>query len=233
MLSLVSQSILVERCVLILNRPTIFLSIILLCATPSAAQKKKQTTTRPGLPQPGTELIAIVDEHMPGVWKRFRSIEGGFSILFPGEPKQATQVQSFQERQFTTHIFQLLSPNAEYEVSYVDFPVRVDEQEKIKGTLDGIRIDTIEKDKGQLLKESDMSIAGHPGRHISWRTEKGMIWQAKYFLTDYRIYLLSFGVSDENNVADEIQEFKNSMATKFFDSFKLVSTKKGRQKTRL
>lgn len=212
-----------------MNYLSIFLSIILLCATPSFAQKKKKTSARSSAPQPGTELIAIVDEHMPEVWKQLRSVGGGFSILFPGEPKATTQVQSFQEHQFTTHIFQLLTPNAEYEVSYVDFPVRVDEQEKIEGILDGIRMDTVEKDKGQLLKESHLSVAGRPGRSISWRTEKGVIWQAKYFLAGYRIYMLSFGVAEEN-APEEIQKFRDSLAAKFFDSFKLVATRTRRQK---
>jgi hypothetical protein len=203
----------------------IFVLIILLCATPCFAQNKKRPNSRSSAPQPSTELIAIVDEHMPEVWKQFRSVDGGFSILFPGEPKETIQVQSFQEQQFSTHLFQLLSPNAEYEVSYVDFPVRVDEQEKIEGTLDGIRTDTIEKDKGRLLKESPLTIAGRPGRYINWRTEKGAVWQARYFLAGYRIYMLSFGVPDEA-ASEEINKFRESLAGKFFDSFRLVTTVK-------
>lgn len=215
-----------------MNYLSICLSIILLCAIPSPAQQKKRTKARSSVPQPGTELIAIVDEHMPEVWREVRSVGGSFSVLFPGEPKETTQVQSLEEHQFTTHLFQLISPNAEYEVSYVDFPVRVDEQEKIEGTLDGIRMDTLEKDKGQLLKELHLSIGGRPGRYISWRSEKGMIWQAKYFLAGYRIYMLSFGVPEEH-VPEEIQNFKDSIAAKFFDSFKLVTARKVSRKVRI
>lgn len=210
----------------------IFVFIVFLCATPSFAQKRKETSPGSAAPQPGTELIAIVDEHMPEVWKQLRSVGGGFSILFPGKPKETTQVQSFQEHQFTTHLFQLISPNAEYEVSYVDFPVRVDEPEKIEGTLDGIRMDSVTKDKGQLLKESHLTIAGRPGRYINWRTEKGAIWQAKYFLAGYRIYMVSFGVPDEA-ASEEIRKFRESLAAKFFDSFKLVGTKTVRRKSGL
>ena len=208
----------------------IFVLIIFLYASPPFVQNKKKGSRRPSVPPPGTELIAIVDEHMPEVWKQLRSVDGGFSILFPGHPKETTQVQSFQEQQFTSHIFQLLSPNAEYEVTYVDFPVRVDEQERIEGTLDGIRIDTIEKDKGQLLKESPLTIAGRPGRYINWRTEKGAIWQAKYFLAGYRIYMLSFGVPDDD-ACEEIKKFRESLAGKFFDSFRLVTIKPVKQKS--
>lgn len=108
--------------------------------------------------------------------------------------------------------------------------MRVDEQEKIEGTLDGIRMDTIEKHKGQLLKETPLTIAGRPGRYINWRTEKGAIWQAQYFLAGYRIYMLSFGVPDEA-APEEIKKFRESLAGKFFDSFRLVSTKPVKQRS--
>jgi len=194
----------------------IFVWAIFLCISLPFAQNKKGSA-----PQPGTELIAIVDEHMPEVWKQFRSVSGGFSILFPGKPKEGSHTQTFQEQQFTTHMFQVLTPNAEYEVSYVQFPVRVDEPEKVEGALDGIRMDTVQKDKGQLLKESAVTVAGHPGRYISWRTEKGVIWHSKYFLSGYRVYMLSFGVVDEN-LPQDTHKFRDSLAAKFFDSFKLT-----------
>jgi hypothetical protein len=204
----------------LLNRLALTLLIILFCATPFVAQtKRKKSNARQGTPQPGTELIAVVDEHFPEVWKPFRSAEGRFSVLLPGEPKKATQVQDVEGRKFTTHILQLLSPNALYEVSFVDFPVEVELPEKAKGTLDALRIDTLEKDKGKLLAELDLFVANHPGRYIVWRTEKGLIWRAKYFLAGYRIYMLSFGVPEESNLPTEIQQFRESIAKKFLDSF--------------
>jgi hypothetical protein len=203
---------------------SIFLTIVFLLATPSFAQTKKKPRTRqPKVPD--VELIAVVDEHFPEVWKEFKSSTGNFSVLFPGVPKESSLAQSYEQHEFTTHSFQFNSPNAEYIVRYVDFPVRVDEPERREGILDAVRTDTLEKDKGKLLKEAPESIAGKPGRYISWRSEAGTIWQSKYFLTGYRIYTVSFGMVEQNDAPEAIQKFNESIAAKFFDSFKLVGSK--------
>jgi hypothetical protein len=206
-----------------LNYLSIFLTIIFLLATPAFAQEKKKPA--PKQQKPPVELIAVMDEHMPEVWKDFKSSDGGFSVLFPGTPKENTWVQSYEDKEFTTHGFQVTSPNAEYVVRYTDFPVRVDAPERTQAILDAVRTDTIEKDKGQLLKEAPESIAGKQGRYISWRTENGVIWQSKYFLTGYRIYVLAFAMPEQNNPPEEIRKFNDLIAAKFFDSFKLVATK--------
>lgn len=202
----------------------LLVGLLILCGAPGIAQtKKKQSKSRAGSPVPGTELIAVIDEHMPEVWKSFRSAEGHFSVLFPGEPKELSREQNMQGGKITAHSFKVISTMALYQASFVEFPVKVDAPEKITAVLNGARMDALEQLKGQLLSESDMTFEGHPSRYITWRTDTGMLIKAKYILSDNRIYSLMFGIPEANNLPDVIQKFRKSIATKFFNSFKMSS----------
>jgi hypothetical protein len=210
-----------------LNR--LFLSLLtgllILCAVLCLAQtKKKQSTSRNVSPQRRTEITAVVAaDIIPKAWQRFTSAEGQFSVRFPGKPKEMTQVQKVQGGSITAHRFQLISAMAVYEANFVDFPVRVDAPEKVKGALDALRMDAVSNNKGQLLNESDMTIEGHPSRHIVLRTDKGILIRARYILSGNRIYSLLFGIPEESNLPDEIQHIRESIAIRFFDSFKMSS----------
>jgi hypothetical protein len=205
--------------VVILNRIALLLLVGILCTLPCLGQKKRKT---PASRQTVTELVAIVDEHMPEAWQPFKSPEGRFSVLFPGRPKIVTQEQSTGEGKMVSHRFQLASPHAVYEVSFVEFPFKVDAPEKAKGMLDAVREDVLASDKGELLSEAEMVIEGHAGRGMIWIAENGSRYQAKYFLSNNRIYSLLFGVKEIENAPAEMLEFRQSIAGKFFDSFKMM-----------
>lgn len=209
-----------------LNRSALLSLIVLLalCASPCIAQsKKKQSKSRSRSPRPVTEFIVEMDEHFPDMWKQFTSPEGKFHILFPGAPTEKTQEENLREGKITGRQFQLVSKIALYQVNFVDYPVKVDTQEKIKPVLDSMRADALERLKGQVLSESDMIIEGHPGRYVVWRTDTGMLMKARYMLSGNRIYALLFGTPEESNLPDEDKRFRESIAIKFFDSFKLSS----------
>lgn len=201
------------------------LSLLLLCGSPCMAQKRKKGSRQPTRKiETRTELIAEVDEIDPLMWERFTSAEGRFSILFPGVPEVKTQGQEVQGGKLTWHLVQLISTRALYQVVIVDYPARLDTPEKIKGMLDAIRADTLDNNQGQLLSESDVTIEGHPGRYIAWRTGKGMLMKARYFLSGNRSYLLRFGIPEgrDSGRPDEAPEqTRETLATRFFDSFKL------------
>src|SRR5947209_8086648 len=189
----------------VLNRSALlsFTALLVFCAPLCIAQsKKKQPNSRSGSPKPGTELIARVDEHFPDAWKSFTSREGRFSILFPGVPKEKTQEENVREGRIIGHQFQLISTMALYQVNFVDFPVRVDAPEKIKPVLDGMRMDALERLRGQVLSESDMIIEGHPGRYLVWRTDTGVLMKARYILSSNRIYSLLFGIPEQSNLPE-------------------------------
>ena len=208
----------------------LLLSLLLLCGSPCMAQKKKKGSRPPARKiETRTELIAEVDELDTAVWERFTSTEGRFSTLFPGVPEVKTQVQEVEGGKLTWYLVQLISTRALYQVMFVDYPARLDTPEKIKGMLDAIRADTLDNNQGQLLTESDMTIEGHPGRYIAWRTKAGMLMKARYFLAGNRSYLLRFGIPenwDSGRPDEPPEQTRETLATRFFDSFKLSSQPK-------
>ncbi|HEX8652062.1 MAG TPA: hypothetical protein VF708_14570 [Pyrinomonadaceae bacterium] len=204
--------------------------LIALCSAPCLAQKKKKGLRTPAPKvETRTELIAEVDELDTAVWERFTSAEGRFSILFPGVPEEKTQVQEVEGGKLTWHLVQLISARALYQVVVVDYPARLDTPEKIKGMLDAIRVDNLDNNQGQLLGESDVTIEGHPGRYLAWRTKRGMLMKARYFLSGNRSYLLRFGVPenwDSGRPDESPEQTRETLANRFFDSFKISSESK-------
>lgn len=206
-----------------MNRSTCSLLVcLLLCVIPCAAQTKRRRP-KPHRVSNRIELVAVVDEHFPEAWQRFTSAEGSFSILFPGQPKHTTQVENDGPVSITTHRILFVSRHASYEARFVDLPYQVDSPEKVKGVFDAIRTDLIASTKGQPLSESDITIAGHPGKQTVWKTQDGMLLKAEYLLSGNRVFWLLFGVTEDNNLPAEIREFRESIAKKFFDSFTISS----------
>jgi hypothetical protein len=213
------------------------LSLLLLCllalgVAPCMAQSGKKPQPRPGTIQPGPELIAELDEHDPEVWQRFTSAEGQFSILFPGVPEDKALAQEAKAGKITGHQYQLISTMALYQVIFANLPVRIDTPEKTKILLDGMRNDALDSDPGKLLSESDMTIEGYPGRYIVWRTDKGVTYKVRYIIASNRVYSLLFGVPENvdsgrpDESPEQTQRFMETVATKFFDSFKISSLPK-------
>lgn len=200
-----------------------FVVLLTLCAAPCAAQtkKKQQPKSRSRTSQPRTELIAVVDEHMPEAWKPFSSAQGRFSILFPGEPKEMTEVNNIPAGSVVERRAQLITNIAWYEANFAAGPVTVETPDRMIAALDAMRNDVLARNPGQLLTETSINIQGHPGRQVVWRTEKGLLMKVRFIVSGNRIYSLLFAIPEQNDLSDEIRQFRKSIEAKFFESFKL------------
>ena len=98
-----------------------------------------------------------------GAPQEFKSESGRFSIVAPVELKeQITPVDSpFGKIDF--HVFMGRSPDAEYLVSYADFPnpQLLADPERV---IDARRDDEIRTLKGRLGRETRITVDGNPGR---------------------------------------------------------------------
>jgi hypothetical protein len=149
-----------------------------------------------------------------GAPQEFKSEAGRFSIVAPVELKeQVTPVDSpFGKIDF--HVFMGRSPDAEYLVSYADFPnpQLLADPERL---IDARRDDEIRTLKGRLGRETRITVDGNPGREISLEgtDPSGTQVSAKtrLFLVRNRLYQIYVGAGRANLPTDSdafLQSFK-------------------------
>jgi TonB family protein len=71
---------------------------------------------------------------------------------------------------------------------------------------------------------SEISLEGHPGRLLKERMRDGSIMRVKMFLVGQRLYQVAVTTPREEGAKAETVRFYETTASKFLDSFKLIST---------
>ena len=155
-------------------------------------------------------------------WTVFKSNEGQFSILAPGEITQdiktiETDIGTIDYLSF----FHATNEDAEFKrifaVSYCEYPKHTVHSDSTDMLLEFFAA-TIEQsipEGGKLIYETPEQIEGYPGR--LWRTSYGnlKIVKSKAFLVENRFYLIQ--VFSDNKRANKRD------GDKFLDSFRLLS----------
>jgi TonB family protein len=154
-------------------------------------------------------------------WKRFVSVDGRFSILFPGEPIVSEQTVDHPLWKFVLHKHQLRT-FAEYGVMYANYPKSVTESTSADVLLDEGAKGAVAEVNSQLLSISRISVGGYPGRFLKERMPDGTIMQAKMVLVGQRMYQIAITTPREDEADPETVGFYNSIAQKFVDSFELT-----------
>ena len=159
-------------------------------------------------------------------WKEFVSKEGGFKIKMPGLPSEVTQPVGTKSGTIVAHFYNLVTKTAEYLVGYTEVGPGLETFQASKVTLDAIRDRALAKEKGKLLSEQDISVAGHPGRALVMEVSDG-VFRDKYFLVANRLYTVSvFTPAVKGASAGDaagIRRAQESVATAFLDSFSLLT----------
>jgi hypothetical protein len=138
-------------------------------------------------------------------WKSFTSLDGNFSALFPGEPKEAIQNEIFLK----LHSFALEAKKAAFIVSYSDFPEKLHVSPTDR-FYNGSRDGAVGKD-GKLLQEKSMVIEGFPGREIQFTRKDGNVFVIdRYFLAGNRLFQVITVVPTQDRSSTNIPYFLNS-----------------------
>lgn len=160
--------------------------------------------------------------------KEFKSIEGGFTVRFPGTPKLEEQTANTGIGPVKTHLAILETGSAVYYVSYVDLPAGLETPEEIKAGLDSSRDQAIAGGH-RLISESEVKVSGVDGRELLVE-RNGLIIRGRFFYLKQRLYQLIFGTpaslafrngKSSANPADRTEHFETT-TKRFFDSFKLT-----------
>lgn len=158
-------------------------------------------------------------------WKEYSSAEGGFSILFPGEPSQETQlIDAAPGTQFKLRIHKLKTL-AEYSVMYADYPIPVGDPAVAKNVLDNGAKGAVASVNSELLELKEITLYGYPGRYLKERMPSGEIMRVKMLLVGQRMYQVAITTPREEGTPAEIVKSYEMMADKFLNSFRLLKTK--------
>jgi hypothetical protein len=152
-------------------------------------------------------------------WKKYTSVEGGFSVTLPAEPKGNKIILDTEVGRTYLNLYLLNRKDDKfaYSVGYVDYPPELFQKKSIIQILNDARDSAARNIQGVLTSESEVSIKQYPGREIVIEAFKGqVIVKGKFFLVGNRLYQL---------MATTGKKFADSYNIKrFLDSFELIET---------
>jgi hypothetical protein len=153
-------------------------------------------------------------------WVKYTSVEGRYSILFPQQPELATaEYEIAKDEKVPRYEADVADPNGLYETNYYDIPPRPGRI----FSLEEWRDRAVENSKGTLISSVAISLEGYPGIEFKMSfkpRDTDLILLTRVYNVGGRVYRLFhlFPKSSDNSSMTE-------KTAKFFDSFKLVTSK--------
>jgi hypothetical protein len=139
----------------------------------------------------------------------------------PGTPEKGGLVIQTGVGSLPSFSVTLKTGMAEYLVSYIDFPNTFDDPTALKAAYDFGRDETLSTSELKLVKDRDVSVEGHIGRHIT-ASGKGQLYNYRIVAVGKRLYQVVIVTRDyRKNAPATINRFETTI-NKFLDSFKLV-----------
>lgn len=173
------------------------------------------------IPTPFSIKIDLAPETQQ--WRDFKSYDGKFSILVPGEFTEKVDSIQTDIGQLAYHTFyhQTKESNADnvlYMLSYVDYPegaLHSDSTELLQDFFAETVDAAVKAVKGELLYANDWKYKNYPGKvwRIDYLNGKAVI-KTKAFVANNRYYVLQAIAKKEYSM--------NYSADKFLDSFQLI-----------
>jgi hypothetical protein len=151
-------------------------------------------------------------------WINFRSDEGEFSILMPGQPQKHVQSKEVAFGTIYNYVFYVTAEGVDYIASYTDMPVGPTDKGLVDRAMNGARDNMLQGSKGRLLAEKDISIDSYPGREIKVENTYGLTLNRAYFVKQ-RLYHLIVEIHGSKTGSEAALK----AAERFLDSFKLLS----------
>jgi len=194
-----------------LIRSLLFLSVVLLPVVSPAQQptSKRQRT--------------VVPEARMESWKSFSSAEGSFSIDFPGSPTLSTEEANTPAGKFVLHKCSV-STLAQYGVMYSDYPMKKESADEANKLLNDGAKAAVANLHSELLSLAEITVQGNLGRLLKERMHDGSIMYAKMILVGSRLYQIAVTLPRKDIVNSEPYSVYEDAASRFLDSFKLMST---------
>ena len=102
----------------------------------------------------------------PPTIKEFKSEAGGFSVMTPAPLQEAVQPVETQGGKIDLHLFSAQQDDIAYFVAYCDYAPELARPDNAEKMLDGARDGAVGNTHGKLISETNITLAGHPGREV-------------------------------------------------------------------
>jgi hypothetical protein len=107
----------------------------------------------------------------------------------------------------------------------MDYPVDLEGAALVNKALDSARegsLSRIAKEDPHIVKESKISIDGHPGRFLQIELKGDAVARMRYFVAGNRVYAVGLGSPKQNPKIVNATNDYETIATRFMDSFKII-----------
>ncbi|MDJ0734374.1 MAG: hypothetical protein QNJ47_09925 [Nostocaceae cyanobacterium] len=124
-------------------------------------------------------------------WKVFTPPDKRFSVLMPGTPEKATQVQKTYMGEIELHTFIAQPPDQEvaYVVTYNDFPYSYGQMATSQKILNHAQYLALKTTQSRLVSEREIrSSNGHPGKELEYINPGGKITKHRMYFAHGRLY---------------------------------------------
>jgi hypothetical protein len=146
-------------------------------------------------------------------FKPYRSDEGRFSILLPGEPERMVQKVDTPFGALELIMYQAGSKKIGFMVGYADYPQKMFESADIEKMLDDARDGAVQNIQGKLIDEKVLDFHGNPGRELEIKVPNKATIKSRIILIGTRLYQVM--------VVSESKSALRKNCPKFFESFKV------------
>ena len=147
-------------------------------------------------------------------WKEFRSAEGGFVVLLPGDPSVDKKQMPTDFGPIEMNMYTVTGENIYCSVAFYDVPAGLNKpsDQLLEDTCNGFI-------KGANLSEKAerrvITLGAYPGRELIGESPDGsFLLMARYYLVNKRIYLVMVGTAIADASSPEVG--------RYLDSFKLL-----------
>ena len=148
--------------------------------------------------------------------KEFKSETGRFAVTTPVELQEEAKTLETEAGKLELHLFTGQLDNIAYVIAYSDYPPEAAPPGYAEKMLDGARNCTLGNTHGQLVSETNITLAGYPGRElvIEARAEDRppMTIKGRLFMVKNRLYQVTVvaprGKAGDKVIDDFLQSFK-------------------------
>jgi hypothetical protein len=152
----------------------------------------------------------------PPAPKEFQSEAGGFSVMSPAPLEEAVRPVETQGGKLDLHLFYARQDDIDYFVSYFDYAPGLARPDNAETMLDGARDGAVSNSHGRLVAESNITLAGHPGREVviaaAGEDRPPETIRIHLFMVKNRLYSVTVGAprsrAGDKAIDDFLQSFK-------------------------
>ena len=158
-------------------------------------------------------------DYFPNTWDEYPRT-GLFRLRFPQEPKERTAPQGNLEIHYLEY-----SGLLRYSLSYVDYQTSLEDPQKLKDILNGLKqitLKSVETIDHRLVTERDVKVDDHQGLFVQIEVQAKEVIRIQWLVVGSRLYTIS---TLSRKATDNEFKGKNDyeeIALGFINSFRLV-----------